>query len=115
MPITQKPTTVDQAFFQPLNGLTDASPHARTCPDFPMRTASTWASSACSKPQPADAASCKNTACASRTRRAIPITSPPSRAHGGAKMAVGHFYSLNLRTHTLRHLAAAEGLHEHHR
>src|ERR1035437_9437636 len=28
-------------------------------------------------------------------------------------MAVGHFYSLNLRTHTLRHLAAAEGLHEH--
>jgi hypothetical protein len=28
-------------------------------------------------------------------------------------MAVGHFYSLNLRTHTLRHLAAGEGLHEH--
>ncbi len=33
--------------------------------------------------------------------------------HEGAKMAVGHFYSLNLRTHTLRHLAAGEGLHEH--
>ena len=32
--------------------------------------------------------------------------------HEGAKMAVGHFYSLNLRTHTLRHLCAAEGLHE---
>lgn len=28
-------------------------------------------------------------------------------------MAVGHFYSLNLRTHTLQHLAAGEGLHEH--
>jgi hypothetical protein len=33
--------------------------------------------------------------------------------HDGAKMAVGHFYSLNLRTHTLRHLVAGEGLHEH--
>jgi hypothetical protein len=31
----------------------------------------------------------------------------------GTKMAVGHFYSLNLRTHTLRHLAAGEGWHEH--
>jgi hypothetical protein len=33
--------------------------------------------------------------------------------HDGCKLAVGHFYSLNLRTHTLRHLAAGEGLHEH--
>lgn len=33
--------------------------------------------------------------------------------HDGRKMAVGHFYALNLRTHTLRHLAAGEGLHEH--
>lgn len=33
--------------------------------------------------------------------------------HEGAKMAVGHFYSLNLRTHTLRHLATGQGLHEH--
>ena len=33
--------------------------------------------------------------------------------HAGTKMAVGHFYSLNLRTHTLRHLATGEGLHEH--
>ena len=33
--------------------------------------------------------------------------------HEGSKMAVGHFYALNLRTHTLRHLAAGEGLHEH--
>lgn len=32
--------------------------------------------------------------------------------HEGRKMAVGHFYALNLRTHTLRHLAAGEGLHE---
>ena len=33
--------------------------------------------------------------------------------HEGSKMAVGHFYSLNLRTHGLRHLTAGEGLHEH--
>lgn len=33
--------------------------------------------------------------------------------HNDTKMAVGHFYSLNLRCHTLRHLAAGEGLHEH--
>ena len=33
--------------------------------------------------------------------------------HEGKKMAVGHFYALNLRTHTLRHLATGEGLHEH--
>lgn len=35
------------------------------------------------------------------------------KRHEDSKMAVGHFYSLNLRTHTLRHLAAGEGLHEH--
>ena len=33
--------------------------------------------------------------------------------HDGAKMAVGHFYSLNLHSHFLRHLATARGLHEH--
>ena len=33
--------------------------------------------------------------------------------HEDRKLAVGHFFSLNLRTHTLRHLAAAEGWHEH--
>lgn len=33
--------------------------------------------------------------------------------HDGAKLAVGHFYSLNLRRDSLRHLACAEGLHEH--
>jgi hypothetical protein len=33
--------------------------------------------------------------------------------HHGVKMAVGHFYSLNLRTHTLRQLAMGEGAHEH--
>ena len=33
--------------------------------------------------------------------------------HKDTKMAVGHFYSLNLRTHVLRHLAAGQGLHEH--
>lgn len=33
--------------------------------------------------------------------------------HAGVKLAVGHFYSLNLRTHLLRHLAVGQGLHEH--
>lgn len=33
--------------------------------------------------------------------------------HKGNKTAVGHFYSLNLRSHTLRHLTVGEGLHEH--
>lgn len=33
--------------------------------------------------------------------------------HEGVKMAVGHLYSLNLRGHQMRHLAAAQGLHEH--
>lgn len=33
--------------------------------------------------------------------------------HEGVKLAVGHFYSLNLRTHTVRHLATGQGLHEH--
>ena len=33
--------------------------------------------------------------------------------HEGRKMAVGHFYALSLRTHTLRHLAVGQGLHEH--
>jgi len=33
--------------------------------------------------------------------------------HNDTKMAVGHFYSLDLRTHLLRHLAAGQGLHEH--
>lgn len=32
--------------------------------------------------------------------------------HDGAKLAVGHFYSLDLRGHQLRHLAVGEGLHE---
>ena len=33
--------------------------------------------------------------------------------HNSVKMAVGHFYSLDLRSHQLRHLAVGEGLHEH--
>lgn len=32
--------------------------------------------------------------------------------HNGVKMAVGHFYSLNMRTQLLTHLETAEGLHE---
>jgi hypothetical protein len=35
--------------------------------------------------------------------------------HEDSKMAVGHFYALNLRRHTLQHLTAGQGLHEHDR
>lgn len=37
----------------------------------------------------------------------------PDARHEGTKMAVGHFYRLNLRSHTLRHWAAGHGWHEH--
>lgn len=37
----------------------------------------------------------------------------PDARHDGCKLAVGPCYSLNLRTHTLRHLAAGEGWPEH--
>ena len=33
--------------------------------------------------------------------------------HAGTKMAVGHFFSLDLRRHQCRHLGVGEGLHEH--
>ena len=33
--------------------------------------------------------------------------------HLGAQVAVGHFFSLDLRGHQLRHMAVGEGLHEH--
>ena len=33
--------------------------------------------------------------------------------HEGVKMTVGHFYSLNLRTHKHHDVAAGQGLHEH--
>lgn len=33
--------------------------------------------------------------------------------HEGKKMAVGHFYSLDLKGHQLRHLAVGQGVHEH--
>src|SRR5512141_1201841 len=34
MPISQNPTTVNGAFFQPLDGLAAASLHFRPCPEF---------------------------------------------------------------------------------
>ena len=166
MPITQKPTTVDQAFFQPLTGLADASPHARPCPEFSdedclhlgvQRVLETSASgrgflqehglrfpntpghsnyfAALKSPRRREVIREVNLALVAAANATLHdrLADIPELAtyecfaqdghwhkagahdprHDGTKMAVGHFYSLNLRTHTLRHLAAAQGLHEH--
>jgi hypothetical protein len=166
MAITQNPTTVNQAFFEPLTGLAAASPHARPCPDFSdedciglgvQRVLETSESGRGFLQE--HGLRFENTPCLSNYF--VALSSPRRREvirdvnlalltaanttlhdrladiselahyecfaqdghwhkaaahdprHEGTKMAVGHFYSLNLRTHTLRHLAAGEGLHEH--
>jgi hypothetical protein len=166
MAITQNPTTVNQAFFEPLTGLAAASPHARPCPDFSdedciglgvQRVLETSESGrgflqehglrfentpclsnyfvALSSPRRREVIRDVNLALLTAANttlhdRLADISElahyecfaqdgPWHKAaahdprHEGTKMAVGHFYSLNLRTHTLRHLAAGEGLHEH--
>jgi hypothetical protein len=166
MPITQNPTTVNQAFFQPLTALADASPHTRPCPEFSdedclhlgvQRVLETSASergflqehglrfpntpghsnyfAALNSPRRREVIRDVNLALVAAANLTLHdrLADIPELAsyecfaqdghwhkagahdlrHDGAKMAVGHFYSLNLRTHTLRHLAAAEGLHEH--
>jgi hypothetical protein len=162
----QNITTVDQAFFQPLTGLADASSHARPCPEFAddaflrlgvQRVLETSISGRgflqehglrfAHTPGRANyfaaLSSPRRCAVLREVNQALVTTANPSLhdrladipelasyecfaqdghwhqagahdpRHEGAKMAVGHFYSLNLRTHTLWHLAAAEGLHEH--
>lgn len=166
MPITQNSTTVDQAFFQPLTGLADASPHARPCPEFSdedclhlgvQRVLETSASgrgflqehglrfpntpghsnyfAALKSPRRREVIRDVNLALVAAANVTLHdrLANIPELAtyecfaqdghwhkagahdprHDGTKMAVGHFYSLSLRTHTLRHLAAAQGLHEH--
>jgi len=166
MPITQNPTTVDPAFFQPLNGLADASPPARPCPDFSdedcirlgvrrvletsesgrgflqehglrfentpghsnyfaalnsqrrrevirdVNIALLTPANTTLHDRLADIPELANYECFAQDGHWHKAAAHDPR-HEGSKMAVGHFYSLNLRTHTLRHLAAAEGLHEH--
>ena len=166
MPITQNPTTVAPAFFQSLNGLADASPPARPCPDFSdedcirlgvrrvletsesgrgflqehglrfentpghsnyfaalnsqrrrevirdVNIALLTPANTTLHDRLADIPELANYECFAQDGHWHKAAAHDPR-HEGSKMAVGHFYSLNLRTHTLRHLAAAEGLHEH--
>jgi len=166
MPITQIQTTVDNAFFQPLDGLAADSPHTRPCADFSdedclrlgvQRVLERSASGRGFLPEhglrfehtpghsnyfaalksPRRCAVIREVNLALLTASnatlhdrlgAVPelaryecfaqdghghkaATHDPR--HEGTKRAVGHFYSLNLRTHTLRHLAAGQGWHEH--
>ena len=166
MPTTEKSTTVDEAFFQPLDGLAAASPHRRPCPEFSdedcirlgvqrvlemsesgrgflqehgLRFENTPGHSnyfaTLHSPRRCAVIGDVNIALltAATTKVHDRLADIPELAgyecfaqdghwhkaathdlrHEGTKMAVGHFYSLNLRTHTLRHLAAGEGLHEH--
>ena len=164
MPIISNPTTVTDAFFQPLNGLAAASPHTRPCPEF---TDEQWLRLGVSRvleavgsgraflqehgPRFADTPGRTNYfySLASERRRDLALgvnlaliarTTLPDRLaeipelahyecfaldghwhkaathdarHEGVKMAAGHFYSLDLRGHQMRHLAAGQGLHEH--
>jgi hypothetical protein len=166
MPIPQNPTTVDNAFFQPLSGLATASPHTRPCPDFSdddclrlgvqrvlemsesgrgflqehglrfehtpghsnyfaalnslrrcevigdVNLALLTAANATLHDRLADIPELARYECFAQDGHWHKAAAHDPR-HEGSKMAVGHFYSLNLRTHTLRHLAAGQGLHEH--
>lgn len=169
MPITYKNNldqTVNDAFFQPLQGLAEASPHARPCGSFSdelflkagiQRTLETVPSgrsflqehglrfpsmpdvgnyfAALRSPRRRDFLRDVSQGLLARCPSLLHdrLAHIPELAHydcfaldghwhkaavhdlrhEGAKMAVGHFYSLNLRTHALRHLAAGQGLHEH--
>jgi hypothetical protein len=162
----KKSTSVDQVFFEPLNGLADASPCARPCPEFsdeayihlgiqrvlemsesgrgflqehglrfentpglsnyfaalksPRRCAVIGdvsralliAANARLQKRLADIPELASYECFAADGHWHKSAAHDAR-HEGSKMAVGHFYSLNLDTHTLRHLAVGEGLHEH--
>jgi len=163
---TKNSNTVDETFFEPLNGLAAASPHARPCPDFSdedfirlgvqrvlemsesgrgflqehgVRFPNTPGHSnyfvALGSPRRRQVTQDVSLALVSGANLRLHdrLAEIPELAryecfaadghwhkaathdprHEGSKMAVGHFYGLNLRTHTLRHLAAGHGLHEH--
>jgi hypothetical protein len=158
--------TVDEAFFQPLEGVVRASSYARACPEFAdedfirlgvQRVLETSESGRAFLQEHGvrfeNAPDHSNYFATLRSQRRCDLVGDVSLAvlavanvqlhdrladipelanyecfamdghwhkaavhdkrHEDSKMAVGHFYSLNLRTHTLRHLAAGEGLHEH--
>ena len=157
---------MDQAFFQPLNGLVKASPHTRPCPefsdedfihlgvlrvleasesgrgflqehgvrfenapDYPAYFATLRSQRRCDLVGDVSLAvlALANVELHDRLADILELAqyecfamdghwhkaAVHDKRHEDSKMAVGHFYSLNLRTHTLRHLAAGEGLHEH--
>jgi IS4 transposase len=166
MPTAANNITVNQAFFEPLEGLAAASPAWRPCPDFSdddylrlgvqrvlessesgraflqehgvrfenapelcnyfaalrsarrcvvLRDVSHGLISAANQKlhdRLADILELANYECFAGDGHWHKAAVHDTR-HEDTKMAVGHFYSLNLRTHTLRHLAAGEGLHEH--
>ena len=158
--------TVNELFYQPLEGLAGRSPHARPCPELPdenfIRMGVQRVLEACESgraflqehgPRFENPPTHNNYFAALHSERRGALIGDVSLAllekadallrdrladipelndyecfaqdghwhkaavhdprHDDMKMAVGHFYSLNLRTHTLRHLTAARGLHEH--
>lgn len=166
MSITSLTLTVNTAFFQPLHGLADASPHARFCPEFSDDASlrlgvqrvleSSESGRAFLQEHGLRFENTPDQACyfaSFQSERRLGVLRDVGSAlilaghpklhdrladipelagyecfaidghwhkaavhdarHEGTKMAVGHFYSLNLRHHTLRHLAAGQGLHEH--
>lgn len=166
MPISNTTTTVNDAFFNPLTGLVDASPHTRPCPTFPdedflhlgvQRVLETSSSGRAFLQEhglrfdrtpelatyfAAFRSSRRRNVLRDVSRALVGRANPqlPNRLmsmaelagyecfaadghwhgaaahdqqHREAKVAVGHFYSLNLRTHILEHLAVGQGLHEH--
>ena len=158
--------TVDQLFFQPLNGLAAQSPHARFCPDLSDELgillgthrvleatesgraflqehglrfdkapnySNYFAAFKSTRRRDVIRDVCEGVIAGAEGMLEDRLADIPEldryecfaadghwhkgavhdSRHKGKKMAVGHFYSLNLRTHTLWHLAAGEGLHEH--
>lgn len=164
MHATDNSITVNEAFFEPLTGLVETSPHTRPCPELsdegwlrlglqrvlePVESGRAFLQEHGPRFAKTPCRSNYFYALASERRRdlardvnlrLIARTALPDRLeeipelgkyecfaldghwhraaahdprHEEKKMAVGHFYSLDLRTHALRHLAVGEGLHEH--
>jgi len=166
MPVIANTTTVDQAFFQPLEGLPATSRTSKPCPEFSddaylrlgvqrvlessesgraflqehgVRFANTpelgnyfaalrsvrrcavlrdvnvaliGAAHPALHDRLADIPELENHECFAGDGHWHKAAAHDPR-HEDSKMAVGHFYALNLRRHTLQHLTAGQGLHEH--
>ena len=166
MLIPLAPTRVNDAFFQPLDGLAATSPHTHPCPEysdedwvrlglqrvlervesgraflqehgprFEYQPTRTNYFAALQSERRLDLARDVNRRLLAAAALPDHLASFPELAHyecfaldghwhqaathdprhDGTKMAVGHFYSLDLRGHQLRHLTVGEGLHEHDR